>query len=34
MHQTQKQHDTQIHNLKEMHKQELDIKGKELSRLA
>lgn len=32
--QIQKQHDTQIHNLKEMHKQELDIKGKELSRLA
>ena len=30
----QKQHDTQIHNLKEMHKQELDMKEKELSRLA
>ena len=32
--QMQKQHDTQIYNLKEMHRQELDIKGKELSRLA
>ncbi len=29
----QKQHDTQIHNLKEMHRQELDMKEKELSRL-
>lgn len=29
----QKQHDTQIHNLREMHRQELDIKEKELSRL-
>ena len=32
--QMQKQHDTQIHNLKEMHRQELDMKEKELSRLA
>ncbi len=32
--QRQKQHDTQIHNLKEMHRQELDMKEKELSRLA
>ena len=31
--QMQKQHDTQIHNLKEIHRQELDIKEKELSRL-
>ena len=31
--QMQKQHDTQIHNLKEMHRQELDMKEKELSRL-
>ena len=31
--QMQKQHDTQIHNLREMHRQELDIKEKELSRL-
>jgi hypothetical protein len=30
----QKQHDMQIHNLKEMHRQELDMKEKELSRLA
>lgn len=30
----QKQHDTQIHNLREMHRQELDMKEKELSRLA
>ena len=30
----QKQHDTQIHNLKEMYRQELDMKEKELSRLA
>ena len=30
----QKQHYTQIHNLKEMHRQELDMKEKELSRLA
>ena len=30
----QKQHDTQIHNLKEMHRQERDMKEKELSRLA
>ena len=32
--QMQKQHDTQIHNLREMHRQELDMKEKELSRLA
>ena len=32
--QMQKQHDTQIHNLKEMHRQELDMKEKELSQLA
>ncbi len=32
--QMQKQHDTQIHNLREKHKQELDMKEKELSRLA
>jgi hypothetical protein len=32
--QMQKHHDTQIHNLKKMHKQELDMKEKELSRLA
>ena len=32
--QIQKQHDMQIHNLKEMHRQELDMKEKELSRLA
>ena len=32
--QMQKQHDTQIHNLREMHRQELDLKEKELSRLA
>ena len=32
--QMQKQHDTQIHNLKEMHRQELDMKEKELSRLS
>ena len=32
--QMQKQHDTQIHNLKEMYRQELDMKEKELSRLA
>ena len=31
--QMQKQHDTQIHNLREMHRQELDMKEKELSRL-
>ena len=31
--QMQKQHDTQIHNLEEFHRQELDIKEKELSRL-
>lgn len=30
----QKQHDTQIHNLRKMHRQELDMKEKELSRLA
>lgn len=30
----QKLHDTQIHNLKEMHRQELDMKEKELSRLS
>ena len=29
--QMQKQHDTQIHNLREMHRQELDMKEKELS---
>lgn len=32
--QMQKQHDTQIHNLREMHRQELDMKEKELSRLS
>ena len=32
--QMQKQHDTQIHNLREIHRQELDMKEKELSRLA
>mgnify|MGYP000664293487 CR=1 FL=1 len=32
--QMQKQHDTQIYNLREMHRQELDMKEKELSRLA
>ena len=32
--QMQKQHETQIHNLREMHRQELDMKEKELSRLA
>ena len=32
--QMQKQHDTQIHNLREKHRQELDMKEKELSRLA
>ena len=32
--QMQKQHDTQIHNLKEIYRQELDMKEKELSRLA
>ena len=32
--QMQKQHDTQIHNLREMHRQELDMKEKELSRIA
>ena len=31
--QMQKQHETQIHNLREMHRQELDMKEKELSRL-
>ena len=31
--QMQKQHDAQIHNLREMHRQELDMKEKELSRL-
>jgi len=31
--QMQKQHDTQIHNLREMHRQELDMKEKEISRL-
>ena len=30
----QKQHNTQIHNLRGMHRQELDMKEKELSRLA
>ena len=30
--QLQKQHDTQIHNPKEMHRQALDMKEKELSR--
>ena len=32
--QMQRLHDTQIHNLKEMHRQELDMKEKELSRLS
>ena len=32
--QMQKQHDTQIHNLREIHRQELDMKEKELSRLS
>ena len=32
--QMQKQHDTQIHNLREIHRQELNMKEKELSRLA
>ncbi len=32
--QMQKQHDTQMHNLREMHRQDLDIKEKEISRLS